>query len=236
MDFQIKIEKFKPKNEFYGLFTEQIPKLVALEKRPMSISEIMIKRIEADMTGSVGVKNYWHNNFFDSGDAFLYHPSGDIKVVPTFKYFLKVNENTKLKEGFLPLGRSVNESIDKYNSIEGVVFTKGELEKFTKKDVVLMYSSKEDIINNPVWNAVVSDKDLLKDYVDMAHKNIRSIFKQDNLMDIVIGEPGKFAGAKNLSLKNIVLFGNSNLRADYDLNDQDGVGRFMGVDLDKSYF
>src|SRR3989344_2825235 len=66
--------------EFYGRNTEQMPKLVAEGRVPMNASQLMQRRL-VYRNGPAKVKTAWMDNYFDTGDAVVYHPNGDVKIV-----------------------------------------------------------------------------------------------------------------------------------------------------------
>jgi len=66
--------------EFYGRNVEQMPKLIAEGRVPMNASQLMQRRLDY-RNGPAEVKTAWMDNYFDTGDAVVYHPNGDVKIV-----------------------------------------------------------------------------------------------------------------------------------------------------------
>ena len=71
------VEKFK---EFYGRNIDQMPELIKEGRAPLSTAGLMKRRLEV-LTASEDVKGAWWDNYFDTGDAVIYHPDGRFKVV-----------------------------------------------------------------------------------------------------------------------------------------------------------
>ena len=116
--------------EFYGRNIEQIPKLIADGRVSMSASKLMQKRLDV-MNASEDVKDYWTNNYFDTGDAVVYHPDGRrswdrLKIVLDSKNLREMTSQTKRNNGALILGEDV------YKALEGEEFTRKQLEHLLK--------------------------------------------------------------------------------------------------------
>ena len=62
-----------------ALNTKQMPKLIAGGRIPMNTSQLMQRRL--DVRNEDDLKSSYIDNWFDTGDAVVYHPDGRLKVV-----------------------------------------------------------------------------------------------------------------------------------------------------------
>ena len=63
--------------EFYGQNVMQMPLLIADGRVPMSVSQLMQKRLDV-RNAEADVKTAWMDNYFDTGDGVVYHPDGRV--------------------------------------------------------------------------------------------------------------------------------------------------------------
>jgi len=145
--------------EFYGCLLDQIPKLLAEDRTPMSIKTLVRKRIESlySLLGD-SCSDWWNNNLY-VGDNILYHPNGNVKVVLAEQFWNGFEEKNNYL-GCLVSG-SEKDTLEVYESLEGIEFRRKDLE-----GVVGRMLSKKGAKNNPIWNALVPDRSLLKEYID----------------------------------------------------------------------
>lgn len=162
--------------EFYGRNIEQIPKLIADGRVSMSASKLMQKRLDV-MNASEDVKDYWTNNYFDTGDAVVYHPDGRrswdrLKIVLDSKNLREMTSQTKRNNGALILGEDV------YKALEG--------EEFTRKQLGKTYESfsRKDVKAHPVWKVLARDQTLLNEYADLVFEETKEKFGYDNAMPV----------------------------------------------------
>src|SRR3989344_2984291 len=88
--------------EFYGRNTEQMPKLIADGRVPINVSQLMQRRL--DVRNSDGeVKASYLDNYFDTGDAVVYHPDGRVKVVLDSQNLREITPQSPLSNGALIL-------------------------------------------------------------------------------------------------------------------------------------
>ncbi|MBS3117851.1 hypothetical protein J4430_03150 [Candidatus Woesearchaeota archaeon] len=66
--------------EFYGRNIEQMPKLIAEGRTPLSIAGLMKRRIEV-LNSPYEVRSAYWDNYFGTGDGIACHPNGKGKVV-----------------------------------------------------------------------------------------------------------------------------------------------------------
>lgn len=68
---------------YYGKNIEQMPKLLAKGKEPMSVAHLMEQRIKVRQKGTNPEQHdAWWNNYFDCADLWLRHPEKGGKIVP----------------------------------------------------------------------------------------------------------------------------------------------------------
>jgi hypothetical protein len=143
-------EAFK---EFYGRNIEQMPKLIADGRVPMNTAQLMQRRL--DVRGaSEDVKSAWMDNYFDTGDAVVYHPDGRVKIVLDSQTLRDMTPETQRVGGALLLTE------DAYNTLQGEEFKKGKLGKVNES------LSREAVKAHPVWKVLARDQALLNDYTD----------------------------------------------------------------------
>ncbi len=108
--------------EFYGRNVEQMPKLIAEGRVLMNTSQLMQRRLDF-RNGPEAVKTAWMYNYFDTGDAVVYHPNGDVKIVLDSQTLREITPESQRNGGALVLGEDV------YKALQGEVFKKGKLGK-----------------------------------------------------------------------------------------------------------
>src|SRR3989338_9383475 len=91
--------------EFYGRSTEQMPRLIAEGRTPLSIAGLMRRRLEV-LNSSDDVRNSFWDNYFDTGDGIAYHPDGRGKIVLDAKPLRELTPSSQLRNGALILSRS----------------------------------------------------------------------------------------------------------------------------------
>ena len=164
----------EPYKEFYGSNLAQMPKLIAEGRSPMNVSQLMQQRLNY-RNGPQDVKTAYMDNYFDTGDAVVYHPNGDVKVVLDSQTLREMNPQSQLRNRALLL------TDDVYKALDGEVFKKGKLGK-TETSL-----TREEAKANPVWRALARDKSLLADYVDFTFAEGKERFNYDNAMGVYMG-------------------------------------------------
>ena len=145
-------QKFK---EFYGKNVEQMPLLIAEGRTPLPVAGHMQRRIET-RNASEEVRSSWIDNYFDTGDAIVLHPSEyRLKVILDSEDLRQVNSESKLYSGALVLPE------DSYDGYIGQEFTLSTLEGYLSP-----CRDKKKIKENPILRVVARDKNLLNDFVD----------------------------------------------------------------------
>jgi len=141
----------KPKREKYkvfeGVITEQMPKLIADKRIPMTFEEIADRIINSK-------QDNWRNNWFDTCDAIVC--SGNkIKIIKRCPALLKLNEKTKLIDGGIRL------QLKAYNNFKDKEFDKNKVklnEELTKKEA----------LKHPIWKYLLGKYH--KKYVELVFK------------------------------------------------------------------
>jgi hypothetical protein len=88
--------------EFYGRNTEQMPTLIAEGRVPMNVSQLMQRRLDY-RNRPAEVKTAWMDNYFDTGDAVVYHPKGDVKIVLDSQTLREMTSESQRNNGALVL-------------------------------------------------------------------------------------------------------------------------------------
>jgi hypothetical protein len=159
--------------EFYGANVTQMPKLVAEGRVPMNVSQLMQRRLDF-RNGPADVKTAWMDNYFDTGDAVIYHPNGDVKIVRDSQTLRQMTSESQRNSGALVLGEDV------YQSLQGQVFEKGKL------GTVNNSMSKVDVKSHPVWKFLARDQGLLNDYVDLIFAEGKARFNYAKSMGVYL--------------------------------------------------
>jgi len=173
---------FSDHKEFYGKNTDKMPELIADGRVPMSVYDLMVKRLEVltDHNADSDERNYFLNNYFDTGDGILYKPqdTGGIIIVPDAQALREMNSNSTLVNGALNLERT------NLNGINGTEFSKQNLEIIT----IGRHLTLDDAKNHPIWLALArGDKELLKGYSEALFKHAKEKHDFDTNMGIYLG-------------------------------------------------
>jgi len=199
--------------EFYGRNVEQMPKLVADSRVPMNVSQLMQRRLDV-RNSDKAVKGSYMDNYFDTGDAVVYHPDGRVKIVLDSQTLRDMTPESQRVGGALIIGEDV------YNTLEGEEFKKGKLGKVNEQ------MSREDVKSHPVWKVLARDQGLLNDYAYYIFAEGKERFGYDIAMGVY---PDSSAG-DNPKLRAWYvsgLGGRSGAGGWLDLGG--GDGRFVGI-------
>jgi len=163
----------KTYEEFYGRNIEQMPELIAGGMIPMSTAQLMQRRIGL-RNSDIEVKSSYMDNWFDTGDAVIYHPNGRVKIVLDSEDLRAMTPDTPRNYGAL----ITNEDV--YNALEGEEFKKGKLGKVDK------WLSKKQVKAHPVWKVLARDQALLDHHVDLVFAEVKEQFGHDTAMGIFL--------------------------------------------------
>lgn len=178
VEYNLPEEKGRDKFKWYeGRNVEQMPKLVAEGRVPMNTFQLMQRRLDF-RNGPEAVKTAWMDNYFDTGDAVVYYPNGDVKIVLDSQTLREMTPESQRNNGALVLGEDV------YKTLQGEVFKKGKLGKVNDS------MSREDVKAHPVWKVLARDQGLLNDYVDYIFTEGKEIFGYDPAMGVYPGSCG----------------------------------------------
>ena len=206
-------ERFK---EFYGRNTIQMPLLVGSRRRPLSVKDLMQRRLEVLDSSEEAVREAWLDNYFDTGDAVVYHPDGRVKVVHDAQPLREMNEKTRLRRRILPLSEEAYEALPKNHE-----WTRAELSQYGVGE----WLAEKQVGDHPIWIALArGDQDLLKAYAKAIFKEERQ-FNHNGIMSIDLAdtpeEPEAWSWFVARLDYNSDAYGRTNL-----LN---GDGRLVGV-------
>jgi len=160
--------------EFYGRDTEQMPKLIADGRVPMNVAQLMQRRLDV-RNSDTDVKNSYLDNWFETGDAVIYHPDGRVKIVLDSQPLRDMTPDTPRRGGALIIGEDV------YKTFEGEEFKKGKLGKINK------WLSRGAVKSHPVWKVLARDQGLLNDYADYIFAEGKQRFDYNTAMGISLG-------------------------------------------------
>lgn len=168
---QLKREAYK---EFYGRNTEQMPKLLADGRIPMSFAMLMNKRIsDGDALTD------WNTNYFDTSDLIAYSTGDKVKfiltvdangnITETGKYLLGlINPEYSPKNGAIILTNIAYDGLKGAGIIEVKSKNLGELEKWLTLEQITEHKTWRILARHPdeVPKEFAERKDLLKDYAN----------------------------------------------------------------------
>jgi len=119
----------KKYKKFNGKYIEQMPKLIAEGRTPLSASELMRRRLKV-LTASQKVRAFWIEHYVDTGDAVAYHPDGRLKIVLDSEHLRCLNSETELAK-LVDGGGCIIEAValknGEYEKLQGYEFTRQEL-------------------------------------------------------------------------------------------------------------
>lgn len=153
----------KEYQEFYGINTKKMPKLIAEGRVPLSASGFMKKRLDV-RSGPDKVKEDWSDNYFDTGDAIIYHPEGDVLIHLDSENLKTINPKSPINGGALLISRDRDEAFSIYEELREksnvFEFKRGELGK------IKSWLTKREAKEHPIFRVLARDQELLNDYVD----------------------------------------------------------------------
>ena len=157
--------------EFYGKNIEQMPKLVAEGRVPMSVAGLMQRRLDVRNSDDK-VKAAWMSHYFCTGDAVIYNPDGKVKIVLDSENLRNVTPDTPRNSGALIV------TPEAYDALQGEEFRKGKLGKIGD------WITKKDVKAHPIWRALARDQALLNDYADYIFAEAKDSYGYDVAMGV----------------------------------------------------
>jgi len=202
---------------FEGRNVDKMPELIAKGMKPLSVSGLMQRRLQAQY-GSESVRNSLMNNYHDTGDGIAYHPDGRIKIVPDANPLREMNSESRLVNGALVLPDGM------YEKLEGHEFTRKDIQKYVGDAI-----TSKDAKSNPLWQALARDPKLLNEYVDLIFAQAKQQFDYDKNMGVYVrdaSDVSKDAATMRLLFVGLLEYGSfANGRDDLGYSD----GRLVGV-------
>ena len=113
------------------------------------------------------------DNYFDTGDAVVYHPDGRVKIVLDSQTLRDMTPESPRSNGALILASEV------YDPLQGEEFKKGKL---STTDAPL---SREEVKAHPVWKFLARDQGLLNDYTDYIFGEYQARFAKGTSLEDV---------------------------------------------------
>ncbi len=196
-----------PYKEFYGQNREQMPKLIAEGRVPLSVAGVMDRRLNSD-------KPDWKANYFDTGDAIVYHPDGKFKLVRDASFLREITSKSRLTNGALALEAGF------YESLDGAEFSRNDKGLLLDADMPVAR-----VKAHPVWQHLARDNKVLGAYVDAMFPEMKKDFGYDQAMGVFVASAPKEPNARALYVYRLEygsrLYGGSYLGID--------DGRLVGV-------
>jgi len=160
--------------EFFGHYHEQMPQLLRDGRKPMTTADIMRRRLEV-AESDAQLRSAWLDNYFDTSDAVLYHPDGNIKIVRDAQPLVTINTQSDIRAGALVI------TSDAYRSLSGPEFARQDLITDTPL-------SKAEARASPIWQALAGDDhSLLNAYIDLAFSDAKRRFGYTENMGVYLG-------------------------------------------------
>jgi len=216
---KVDFEVYKGKN------VGRMPDLVKDGRVPMSSRAVMKRRLEVlnhktetpqKAKANEEIKDSWFNMYVDTGDGVFYHPDGPVKMVLDAPIMRELTPESHLIDGALRLGANKDESVARYEALDGQEFKRDDLD--TLSTLLTPTQAKK----HPVWKVLAGgDQDLLNEYVDAIFK----VYGISQGMAVCVDNPEEVAHGRLWCL------GSSNNRSNAGgINDlDDGGGRLVGV-------
>lgn len=111
--------------EFCGPNTEQMPTLLAEDRMPLNVYDVLARRLAA-RTATHVARTAWHENHFDTSDGIAYHPDGRFKIVLDAQPILSLTPASTLHRGALVIDD------DTYNNLSGLEFSRADRKYFKR--------------------------------------------------------------------------------------------------------
>jgi hypothetical protein len=198
--------------EFYGRNVKQMPKLIADGRVPMNVSQLMQRRLDV-RNSDKAVKGSYIDNYFDTGDAVVYHRDGRVKIVLDSQTLRDMTPESQRVGGALIIGEDV------YNTLEGEEFKKGKLGKVNEQ------MSREDVKSHPVWKVLARYQGLLNDYADYIFAEGKERFDYDTAMGVYPDSAGDNPKLRAWCVDGLEYGSNACGRSFLDYV----LGRFVGI-------
>lgn len=137
--------------EFYGRNVDQMPKLIADKRVPLSVAGLMERRLNAQNPN-------WMQHYHHTGDAIADHPDGEIKIILDSPTLRGINPKSKLSNGALVL---TDKDYATLNGESVYTFDMTKLQGQLGRDLTL-----EEVRAHPIWKTVARDQTILNAYAE----------------------------------------------------------------------
>ena len=160
-----------PYQEYYGSNNQQMQRLIADGRIPISVSQVMERRLNSR-------KQNWKDNYFGTGDAIVYHPDGKFKVVLDSQKLREITSESKLNNGALVLADGM------YEQFQG--------EEFKRENAIFERElTAKEVKAHAVWRCFARNQELLNEYTNKMFLEMKTRFTYDNNMGIYLASPQK---------------------------------------------
>jgi hypothetical protein len=156
--------------------TTQMPLLIADGRVPVNVAYVMRRKLNPQLTD-------WLDNYFDTGDAFLYHPDGKVKYVHDAQQLREISKTSELVDCALEVAEGT------FDSAQGLRLSKKDIARYAGKDI-----SAKKAKENKIWRiaarhpdevpkAIAQDAALLDAYVDTIFARYQEKFAADKKIE-----------------------------------------------------
>ena len=203
------MNRFKVYN---GSIVKRMSMLISNSRVPANVSQIMQIRLSLK-NDETGVKDFYLDNYFYTGDDVIYHPDGRVKIVLDSQTLREITPEIELKDGALVLTEDV------YDFLQGEEFKKGKLGKINE------WLTNKEAKAHPVWRVLARDQTLLDNYVEYIFAEGRKKFDYHIGMGIYPDSAGGDVKMRAWCINRIGYKSNALGRYPLDYN----RGRLLGI-------
>lgn len=187
-----------PQSEPYKIFpgpnNQQMPKLIAEGRNPISPSLVFWRRLEvinklneALKKGDKASAEAWKavyescwDNYADTGFGIARHPEGNAVLVPDAQYLRQLNLKTKLLNGYAIMPDGMFESLD------GHRFTAEKIKQYGGREL-----SQKQALADPFLEAFIQDKTLRDASIVNTFAQGKERFKYNEMMGVYFPDAQK---------------------------------------------
>ncbi len=138
-------------------YIDAMPKILAKDKAPLNMFGFIMKRIYC-----FDDKDFWFKTHFDTCGGLASAPDGRFKIIRNSDHLIKINPNTELVDGLLPLEQSV------YERLQGTEFM--NIDRKYARDTLTEPEAKI----NPFWFEFAGrNQGFLDEYVGRVFKFLK---------------------------------------------------------------
>ncbi|MEK6919108.1 MAG: hypothetical protein AABW73_03635 [Nanoarchaeota archaeon] len=203
---------------FYGRNLAEMPKLVADARVPINTKQVIERRLEVFRNSDNELKETWMDNYFDTGDAILYHPDGRVKIVLDSQILRGMSLESKRIDGALILSEEI------YSSSLGLELKPEQIKKMDNEKTL----TAEQVKGHPIWKYLLrEDEGLLEESIDILFSEMNRRFSYSEGMGVYLDHPSRLPKARTLSIRRLEGWSAAVARGFF--NDGGGLGRLVGV-------